>query len=130
MQGDLPFYDSPEDALKAAVQAIGKVKEVAVMLWGKSIDPEKAARKLSDCLSTNAAQKLDLVEMMFILRAARDVGCYAPFLWMAAECGYEAKPVDPEHAIDRVVDVMATASKTLAAATATLERMQRARAVG
>ena len=33
MQADLPFYDCPEDALRAAVQALGGAKQVGARLW-------------------------------------------------------------------------------------------------
>ncbi|CAM8765616.1 hypothetical protein [Burkholderia pseudomallei] len=77
MQLDIPFYEGPEDALKAAVQAMGGAKKIGPLLWpDKSIDT--AARLLLDCLNAGRSEKLDLSQTMMIFRMARDAGCYSP----------------------------------------------------
>ena len=44
MQVEMPFYESPEDALKAAVQALGGSKSVGPMLWpDKGVDASALA---------------------------------------------------------------------------------------
>ena len=127
-QAELPMYDCPEDALKGAVMALGGYKVVGPMLWPtKSI--EAAAGFLRDCLNPERAEKLDFGQTIFILRSARDAGCYAPFQWAAAECGFDALPVSRAEEIDRVVSVVESSAKLLATSIATLERLQRARAV-
>jgi hypothetical protein len=128
MQADLPIYESPEDAVRAAMQALGGSKKVGPMIW-PAINEETASRKLLDCLNPLRAEKLDLAQNMFILRAARDAGHYAPFQWVAGECGFDAKPISQDENIDRLTSVIESTARTLANATAALERMQRTRQV-
>lgn len=127
MQGELPFFESPEDALRAAVQALGGAKKVGAMLWpDKTID--NAGRQLLDCLNASRAEKLELSQIMRVLSWAKDAGFHAPFAWLAGEVGYEARPITKAEEVDRLTQVVEQSSKTLAAAVAALERMQRVRA--
>lgn len=127
MQAELPVYESVEDALKSAVYALGGTKKVGPMLWpAKGIDA--SYRLLNDCLNSLRAEKLDLSQAMFVLRAARDVGCYAPFQWVAGECGFDAKPVTRAEEVDRATAALEAATKSLQVSLATVERLQRARA--
>lgn len=127
MQADLPFYECPEDALRAAVQSLGGAKKVGALLWpDRSIDG--AARLLLDCLNPARAEKLELTQAMRIFSLARDAGFNAPFQWFAGEVGYDARPVTKAEEVDRLTTVIESSSRTLAAALATMERMQRARA--
>lgn len=127
MQGELPFFESPEDALRAAVQALGGAKKVGAMLWpDKTID--NAGRQLLDCLNASRAEKLELSQIMRVLSWAKDAGFHAPFAWLAGEVGYEARPITKAEEVDRLTSVVEQSSKTLAAAVAALERMQRVRA--
>jgi hypothetical protein len=128
MQENLPFFEGPEDALRAAVAALGGAKKVGAMLWpDKTIDA--AGRQLLDALNPGRAEKLDITQVMFMFKRARDVGCHAPFLWFAGDVGYEAKPVTPAEEENRLVDVIEASSKTLTAALAAMERLQRVRPV-
>lgn len=128
MQVDMPFYEGPEDALKAAVQALGGAKKVGAMLWpDKTID--EAGRLLLNCLNPGRAEKLDISQVMFILARAKESGCYAPFMWLAGEVGFDARPITRAEEVDRVTSVIESASTTLANAMSTLERLQRLRAV-
>lgn len=127
MQTEMPFYEGPEQALTAAMQHLGGAKQVGAALWPDKT-PDAARTRLLDCLNPARAERLDLSEAMFILKRARDAGCHAPFLWVSAEVGYEARPVTRAEEQDRLTDVIEQASKTLADSLAKLERMQRARA--
>ncbi|RQO57989.1 hypothetical protein DBR47_14450 [Paucibacter sp. KBW04] len=123
MQSEMPFYESPEQALTAAVQHLGGAKMVGAALW-----PDSARTRLLDCLNPSRAERLDMSEAMFILKRAKDAGMHAPFFWMAAEIGYDAKPITKAEEEDRLTTVVEQTSKTLAAALSALERMQKARA--
>ncbi len=124
MQTELPFYEGPEDALRAAVQALGGAKKVGPMLWpDKSVDA--ASRLLLDCINTSRSEKLEFTQIIRIFSLAKEAGCHGPFAWVAGEIGYEAKPVTKAEEVDRLVSVIEQASKTQAAALAALERMQR-----
>lgn len=128
MQADLPFYEGPEDALAAAVQALGGAKQVGALLW-PSKAPDAARTRLLDCLNPSRAERLDMGEAMMILRKAKDKGFHAPFAWVCGEVGYEApRPLTNDAEVDRLATVVDNAARTLAAALPALERMQRARA--
>lgn len=123
MQADLPFYESPEDALRAAIQALGGSKKVGVLLWpDKGVD--NASRLLMDCLNTSRAEKLDVSQVMRVLSLAKDAGVHAPFAWMAGTIGYDVTPVTRAEEVDRLTTVVEQSSKTLAQALATLERLR------
>ena len=128
MQAELPFYESPEKALEGAVQHLGGAKVVGVKLWGGKT-PDAARTRLLDCLNIGRSERLDLSESMTILRWAKEAGFHAPFQWIAGDVGYEARAVTKAEEVDRVVAVLEQSLKTSAAATAALERLQRARAV-
>ena len=124
MQTDLPFYESPEDALRAAVQALGGAKVVGPMLWpDKSVD--NAARQLLDCVTPNRHEKLEITQVMRIFALGKEAGYHAPFEWFAAQVGYDAKPVTRAEEVDRITSVIEQSSKTLAGAIAALERIER-----
>lgn len=122
MQAEMPFYESPEDALRAAVQALGGSKKVGAMLWpDKSI--EAASRQLMDCLNTARNEKLDVSQVMFILTQAKTCGCHSPFAWLAGQIGYDIKPITKFEEVDRLTTVVEQSTKTLASALAALERI-------
>ena len=127
MQSELPFFECAEDALRAAVQALGGAKTVGLMLWPDK-PADHAGRLLLDCLNHTRAEKLDVSQVMRLLALAREAGHHAPMAWICAEIGYEAKPVTRAQEVDRLTDTIEQSTKTLAHALATLERMQRARA--
>lgn len=127
MQSEMPFYESPEQALTAAVQHLGGAKMVGAALWPDKT-PDSARTRLLDCLNPSRAERLDMSEAMFILKRAKDAGMHAPFFWMAAEIGYDAKPITKAEEVDRLTTVVEQTSKTLAAALSALERMQKGRA--
>ncbi|WP_186211140.1 hypothetical protein [Burkholderia gladioli] len=123
MQLDIPFYEGPEDALKAAVQALGGAKKIGPMLWpDKSTDT--AARLLLDCLNPARSEKLDLSQTMMVFRLARDAGYFAPFQWFALEIGFEAKPANKAEEENRITTVIERATLTLSNALRMLDRMQ------
>ena len=120
---ELMTFESPEEALQEAVRSLGGAKKVATMLW-----PDKGAdqgsRKLHDALNTARDEKLDISQVMFILRAARDVGTHAPFLWLAESMGYEARPIARDEEVDRLTSAIEHATHTLQQSLAQLERLQ------
>ena len=123
MMVDIPHFECAEDALKAAVQALGGSKIVGQMIWpDKTVD--NASRLLMDVLNPNRAEKLDMSQIMFIFKKAKEVGCYSPFVWFSLECGFEAAPISKEVMKDRLVDVIEGASKTLAQALTQLSKIQ------
>lgn len=126
MQTELPFYEAPEDALRAMVQLLGGAKQVGARLWPDK-SPDAAGRLLLDSLNPSRAEKLDVGQIMLILRMARDAGHHGAMGWIAGEVGYEAKPVTRAEEADRLALVVEQSTKTLSSALAALERLQRVR---
>lgn len=125
MQTEMPFYESPEDALKDAVRALGGGKIVGPMLWpDKGI--ETSSRLLHDCLNPSRSEKLDISQIMLVLSKAKDAGFNGPFYWISGEIGYEAKPINRAEEVDRLTSVIEQTSKNLANALAMLERVKAA----
>lgn len=123
MQIELPFFESPEDALKAVIQQLGGIKRVGPKLFpDKSVDA--AARYLLDCVNPERSEKLAITQIMLLLRLAADAGFHTAFAWLAGEIGYDIKPITRAEEVDRLTSVVEQSSKTLAAALATLERIK------
>lgn len=124
MQIDMPFFDSPEDALKAIIQQLGGIKKVGPLLFpDKSVDA--AARYLLDCVNHDRQEKLALTQIMMLLRLAHEAGYHTAYAWLSGEIGYDIKPITRGEEVDRLTSVVEQSTKTLAAALATLERLQR-----
>lgn len=125
MQIDMPFFDSPEDALKAIIQHLGGIKRVGPLLFpDKSVDA--AARYLLDCVNHDRQEKLALTQIMMLLRLAHEAGYHTAYAWLSGEIGYDIKPITRGEEVDRLTTVVEQSTKTLASALATLERLQRA----
>ncbi len=124
MQTELPFYEGPEDALRAAIQFLGGAKKVGQMLWpDKTVD--NAARQLLDCINPSRAEKLEISQVLRIFLLAKESGYHGPFACCAGEIGYDVKPITKAEEVDRLTAVVEQSSKTLSAAVAALERIQR-----
>lgn len=124
MQIDMPFFDSPEDALKAIIQQLGGIKKVGPRLFpDKTVDA--AARYLLDCVNADRSEKLSLSQIMMLLRLAHEAGYHTAYAWISGEVGYDVKPITKAEEVDRVTSVIEQSTKTLTSALATLERLQR-----
>lgn len=126
MQVDLPFYESDLDAMRAAVQSLGGTKRVGALLWS-DLSPDNAGRRLNDALNPNRSERLTLSQVMKVLQMAKAAGHHGPMAWIAAEVGYSAQPVSAADEVDRLACVLEESTRTMAAALATLERLQRVR---
>lgn len=124
MQIDMPFFDSPEDALKAIIQQLGGIKKVGPRLFpDKTVDA--AARYLLDCVNAERSEKLSLSQIMMLLRLAHEAGYHTAYAWISGEVGYDVKPITKAEEVDRLTTVVEQSTKTLATALAALERIQR-----
>jgi len=118
MHQDSLFHEDIFDAVKTDVMAIGGAKKVGAMLWPEK-SADKAGEHLSNCLNRLRAEKLDIEQVMFIARQAREVGSHATMTFFASDCGFSVpQPVDPadERAeLQRQVVAAAADFKTLVA---------------
>jgi hypothetical protein len=118
------WHDSPEEAYRAAVDAIGGPKRVASELW-----PSKrladAQRYLLHCLDPERPEKLAMEEMDFIGQAARRAGCHVIAAYWARSWGYQDPvPVDPEDEATRLRREYVDAVKSLGALASRMERLE------
>lgn len=105
------FHDTLGDALRAVVYALGGPKKVAGELW-----PEKSAKVAADlllhCLDDERPEKLDLEQILWLLRAGRHSGIHNAMLWLGKTLGYEIEPIEPESELAklqrRYIDAVAT----------------------
>jgi hypothetical protein len=109
------------------VQSLGGAKIVGAKLYPDK-SPDRAAQQLLDCLNAGRPEKLELGQVLMILRMARDAGHHGAMQWLAGEVGYEARPVTRAEEMDHVTAVVEQAAKVMAAGLATIERLQRVRA--
>lgn len=123
MQTELPFYESPEDALRSCIQHLKGAKTVGKALWPDKTS-DAAGRLLMDCVNAGRPEKLEISQIMLILTMARDAGYHTPFYWFAGQLGYEAKPVTMDEEVNRLVTAVEQAGQTLVVAAATLERIR------
>lgn len=100
-------------------------KKLACEMWPDK--PAREAHNLMDaCLNPERRERFSPSQVLYIARRGREADCHALMNYLGAECGYEVKPVSKAEEVDRLTSVVESSSKTLAAALATLERLQRA----
>lgn len=124
MQQDPLFFDSIDDAIGNAVQALGGFKRVACDLW-PSMKAESAYSKLKAALDpAKERENLDQHEIELISDRAAAVGNYAIPRWFAERCGGEFRVVAP---VERALDLQQRFDKGVGELTQLVERMERLR---
>lgn len=104
------------EALIAAVKALGGSKQVGPMLWPEKA-PDAAQRALLDCLNPERPAHLTPEQVVLIGTKARDKGCHVIIQFLAATWSYaEPQPVEPRDEADEL-------RRQFIAATAELSRM-------
>ena len=123
MQAELPFYESPESALKACVAALGGAKKV-----GEKLFPDKTLENARDyllaCINADRAEKLNYSQIIYIFREAKQIGFHSGWAYWSSAAEYECRPIPPAEEVDRLITVVEQSTKTLAAALSALERIQ------
>lgn len=121
-QQDL-WHDTLEDALRDAVHALGGPKAVGYMLW-----PDKSmiesAKYLNKCLDPERAEKLELSQLVMIMREAALKDCHTPMAFLADVLGYEMPRVkNPETERDRLQREFIHAQEAMATLVKKMERL-------
>jgi hypothetical protein len=96
-QNEFTFvYESPEKALDAAVAAMGGPKVVGQRLWPSKVSSRQSG-DLTDSLNVNNSRKLEIDEVLQILRWAGDAGFHSAKHYFDQACGYQPSvPVEPK----------------------------------
>lgn len=124
------FFDDLEDALREVVRHAGGPKCVGAKLWPE-VDPDKAARRLMDCLNDTRREILSPAQAMLLLRIGRQVGCHAAMNYLARECGYaDPSPIEPEDEVARLQREFVEATKALGALADRIEHVHGRAVVG
>lgn len=90
------FFESYEEAIRAAVNSLGGFKKVGSLLW-PSKPADDAGRQLAACLNTDKREKLCINELALIRREARKAGVHILAHYEARDAGYsEPQPLNPE----------------------------------
>jgi hypothetical protein len=119
------FHERIEDALDEVIRVCGGRKEFACEMWPDK--PQREAHNLLDaCLNPERREKFSPSQIIYILKRGRGVGCHSLMFYISRECEYEARPIIAAEEVDRLTSVIESSTKTLAAAMATLERIQQA----
>ena len=120
------FFEDVEDALREVVRMAGGFKVVGARFWPE-VDPDKAGRRLADCLNSERREVLSPGQVLLLLKVGREVGCHAGVNYIARECGY-ADPVsiEPEDEVARLEREFVEAAKSLGALGAKIEAIQAA----
>lgn len=88
------FHEDFRDAFKHLVKALGGYEAVGLELWpSKSV--KAAGNWLRDCLDTERAAKLDLEEVVKLLRMGRERGIHCAMHKLNDELGYEPPTIAP-----------------------------------
>lgn len=89
------FHEDFRDALRHVVKAMGGVEAVGADLW-----PAKSRRAagawLSDCLNPERAAKLDLDDVVLLLRLGRERGIHCAMHQLADDAGYVQPEIAPQ----------------------------------
>ena len=122
MQLEIPeCFDTLDDALKAAVMALGGFKTVGKLLRP---DFDHAAEWLRKCVASDRRERLEPGQVLVILREAKLQGFHSAFEYFAGEAGYKAEPLDLERETQSIEQDIANGLKALNARMARLESIK------
>ncbi|HRC61608.1 MAG TPA: hypothetical protein PLX85_00105 [Dehalococcoidia bacterium] len=122
------FHDSIADAIGTAIAAIGGPKKAGGALW--PADPvARSEARVRSCLNAERAEKFSPDEVMQLARLARAAGDHSIMNYLAAELGYEIRPLDPQDQMAALQQQYIDAARSIRSIAERIERIQ-VRAVG
>lgn len=116
------WHETPEEALRALVDALGGPKAV-----GSAMFPEKtledARRLVLKWCDPDRIEKPGLDQLLLLLRKGREHGCHVFAAFLMSQSGYaEPTPVEPK---DEAAELQRAFIRSVAEQKALLERLQR-----
>ena len=122
MQLEIPeCFDSLDDALKAAVMALGGFKTVGKLLRP---DFDHAAEWLRKCVTSDRRERLEPGQVVVILREAKLQGFHSAFDYFAGVAGYKAEPIDAQREVQSLEQDIAAGLKSINHRMARLEQLK------
>lgn len=90
------FPEDIYDALRHVVAKLGGAKKVGSNLWPHK-PPQQAGEYLLSCLNSGRNEKLELGEILWMLREARKAGYHGALHFICEDAGYDVpRPVNKE----------------------------------
>lgn len=121
---NLSLNAGPEEALEAAVWALGGWQRAAAEVWPAG-DPITGGRKLRNALDPERREQLSPAEIEQLAIAAARAGCLDYLARLAKRCGCRPpERVPPEEVRDRALDAVMAAAVTLREALDELKRIE------
>lgn len=95
MEQEPLFFEDANDALRYLVQSSGGAKKIGAELFpGKS--PDQASRVLMDCMNSTRNEKLDIDQLIHLLRIGQQNGCNSAINFICGAAGYsQPTPITP-----------------------------------
>jgi hypothetical protein len=122
MQEEL-FHEDINAALGHVIAALGGPKKVGSELW-PTMAPDAAARRVADCLNTDRTQQFHPLDLIWILRSARQHGVHSGMAFITRECGYaDPQPIEPEDEAAELQRQFIAAKEDLAKMLKRMERL-------
>jgi hypothetical protein len=121
------FHESVNDALVAAITALGGFKKVGPMLRPE-LPIDQAAGWLRDCVNPGRREKLSPEQFLMVLRQARKNNYHGVMNFVAFDTGYKAAPIDADDQERALQERFCEAVEGLASIQSQLQRIQRLRA--
>lgn len=117
------FHEDLNAALTHLISALGGAKKVGSEMWPSITPPEKAGRKISDCLNDSHQQRFTFDDLMWLLRAGRAAGVHSAMAFLAEECGYDQpRPIEP---VDEAAELQRQFNQSVKQQQEILRRMER-----
>jgi len=115
--------DSINDALIAAVKALGGSKQVGPILWPEKT-PDAAQRLLLACLNEDRPEHLSPDHLMMVLRKARSIGHHESIGYILDDLGYAStQPIEPR---DEAAELQRQFMESVRLQAQIVERMEKA----
>lgn len=116
------WHETPEEALRALIDALGGPKVVGGMLFPeKTLDD--ARRLVLKWCDPDRIEKPGLDHLLLLLRKGRDTGCHVFAAFLCTQSGYdEPRPVDPA---DETAELQRAFIRSVQEQKALLERLSR-----
>lgn len=115
------WHDTPEDALRALIDALGGPKKVGLELYPDRSMVE-SQRLLMKWCDPDRVEKPTLSQLLFLLKRGRQTGCHVLIGLLSEQSGYAATPIEP---VDEMVELQKQFIKSVENQQKLLERIQR-----